>query len=63
MLSIKQGQWAIALVCFILGIMLAVQFKTTEDMRSVLSVQRVEDLSQRLLQTEKERDALNYHVE
>ena len=62
MLSIKQGQWAIALVCFILGIMLAVQFKTTEDMRSALSVQRVEDLSQRLLQTEKERDSLNNQV-
>lgn len=58
-LPIRQGQWSIALVCMILGVMLAVQFKTTEDMRSNLSVQRVEDLSQRLIQTEKERDSLS----
>ena len=58
MLPIKQGQVAIGLVCVVLGIMLAVQFHTTQDVRSTIPFQRIEDLSQRLQQTEKERDAL-----
>lgn len=58
MIPIKQGQAAIALVCVVLGIMLAVQFRTTQDVRSSVPFQRIEDLSQRLNQTEKERDAL-----
>jgi uncharacterized protein YlxW (UPF0749 family) len=58
MIQIKQGQAAIALVCVVLGIMLAVQFRTTQDVRSSVPFQRIEDLSQRLNQTEKERDAL-----
>ncbi|MEN6564790.1 MAG: DUF881 domain-containing protein [Veillonellales bacterium] len=58
MLPIKQGQVAIGLVCVVLGIMLAVQFRTTQDVRSTIPFQRIEDLSQRLQQTEKERDAL-----
>lgn len=55
---VRQGQVAIALVCVVLGFMLAVQFRTTQDIRASLPFQRVEDLSQRLRQTEKERDAL-----
>ncbi len=58
MFSLKQGQVSIAFVCVVLGIMLAVQFRTTEDIRSTIPFQRVEDLSARLIQTEKERDAL-----
>lgn len=58
MLPIKQGQVSIAFVCVVLGIMLAVQFRTTQDIRSSIPYQRVEDLSQRLAQTEKERDGL-----
>jgi len=58
LLPVKQGQIAIALVCVVLGIMLAVQFRTTQDIRASIPFQRVEDLSQRLNQTEKERDAL-----
>jgi len=58
MLSIRQGQVSIALVCMVLGFMLAVQFRTTQDSKSSVSYQRVEELSQRLLQTEKERDGL-----
>ena len=63
MLPIKQGQLAIALVCVVLGIMLAVQFRTTQDIKSSIPYQRVEDLSQRLSQTEKERDALVKQVQ
>lgn len=62
MIQIKQGQAAIALVCVVLGIMLAVQFKTTQDVRTSIPYQRVEDLSRRLNQTEKERDALAKEV-
>ena len=58
LLPIKQGQVAIALVCVVLGIMLAVQFRTTQGIRSSIPFQRIEDLSQRLSQTEKERDVL-----
>ncbi|MBP2644857.1 MAG: hypothetical protein H6Q75_297 [Firmicutes bacterium] len=60
---IKQGQVAIAFVCVVLGIMIAVQFRTTQDIRSTLPYQRVEDMAQRLSQTEKERDALANEVE
>jgi len=60
---IKQGQVAIALVCVVLGVMLAVQFRTTQDIRSTIPYQRVEDLAQRLSQTEKERDTLVKEVE
>lgn len=58
MLPIKQGQAAIAMVCVVLGIMLVVQFRTTQDTRSTVPFQRIEDLSLRLAQTEKERDVL-----
>ena len=63
MLPIKQGQIAIALVCVVLGFMLAIQFRTTQDIKSSIPYQRVEDLSQRLSQTEKERDALVNQVQ
>jgi len=63
LLPIKQGQIAIALVCVVLGFMLAIQFRTTQDIKSSIPYQRVEDLSQRLSQTEKERDALVNQVQ
>ncbi|MGL6016670.1 MAG: DUF881 domain-containing protein [Selenomonadaceae bacterium] len=62
MLSIKQGRYSIALVCMVLGFMLAVQFRATQDMKSSLPYQRVEELSERLLQTEKERDNLKEEI-
>ena len=58
MLPVKQGQLSLALVCVVLGIMLAVQFRTTQDIKASIPIQRVEDLTQRLSQMEKERDAL-----
>ena len=63
MLPIKQGQAAIALVCVVLGFMLALQFRTTQDIRSSVPFQRIEDLSQRLSQTEKEKEALLKQVQ
>lgn len=58
MLPIKQGQAAIAMVCVVLGIMLAVQFRTTQDIKASVPYQRVEDLSRQLSKVEKEREAL-----
>ena len=55
--ALKQGRVTLALVCVILGIMLAVQFRTTQDIRSTIPFQRAVDLSQRLKQAEKERDS------
>ncbi len=57
MAALKQGRAALMFVCVVLGIMLALQFRTAQDIRSTLPYQRAEDLSQRLRQTEKERDA------
>lgn len=56
MSALKQGQVALAFVCVVLGIMLAVQFRTTQNVRSTIPFQRAEDLSLRLRQTEKDRD-------
>lgn len=58
MKRIKQGRWSIACVCMVLGFMLALQFRTTEDMRANVSYQRTEEISARLLQAEEERDKL-----
>ncbi|MBC8016561.1 MAG: DUF881 domain-containing protein [Sporomusaceae bacterium] len=42
--------------------MLAVQFRTTKDIRSSVQYQRAEDLTQRLMQVEKERTALEDQI-
>lgn len=42
--------------------MLAIQFRTTQDIRSSLQFQRAEDLTLRLMQVEKERNALENQV-
>ena len=54
----KKDQFAIAFVCVILGIMLAVQFRTTRDSRAPLQYQRAEDLTQQLKKSEQERNEL-----
>lgn len=58
MKHIHKGSWSIACVCLVLGFMLAVQFRTTQDLKSNVSYQRIEEISERLLQAEKERDKL-----
>ena len=63
MIKIRKGSWSIACVCMVLGFMLAVQFRTTQDMKASVPYQRVEDVSERLLATEKERDALKEEVQ
>ena len=52
----RRGGWLIALVCILIGFMIAVQFRTAQDSKGSLSQQRIEELSDRLLKTEHERD-------
>ncbi len=63
MKKIGQGSWSIACVCMVLGFMLAVQFRMTEDRKSTLPYQRLEELSDRLIRAEEERDALKEELE
>jgi len=58
MKQFRQGGWMIALVCVLIGFMIAVQFRTVQDTKGSISQQRIEELSDRLLQTEHERDEL-----
>lgn len=60
---VKKGQAAISLVCVVLGIMLAVQFRSQQDFRYSLQNQRAEDLTLRLSSAEKERDSLQSQVQ
>ena len=55
----RRGGWLIALVCVLIGFMVAVQFRTAQDAKGSLSQQRIEEISGRLLQTEHERDELS----
>ena len=58
MIRIRQGRWSIACVCMVLGFMVAVQLRTTADMKGSVSYQRIEEITARLLTTEQERDGL-----
>ncbi len=61
-MTYKRGHFSIAFVCMVLGFMLALQFRIAMDQKSSLPYQRVEELSARLIETEKERDALQEQV-
>ncbi len=58
----KKGQAAISLVCVVLGIILAVQFKNNQDFRYSLQNQRAEDLTLRLSSSEKEISNLQSQI-
>ena len=58
----KGAQVSIAVVCLVLGIMLAVQFKTTQSLKTDLVPARVEELTQKLNTITNERDALGEEV-
>ena len=58
MIRYKGGHFSIAFVCMVLGFMLALQFRIATDQKASLPYQRAEELSARLIETEKERDAL-----
>ncbi|MDD2585282.1 MAG: DUF881 domain-containing protein [Syntrophomonadaceae bacterium] len=58
----KGAQVSIAVVCLVLGIMLAVQFKTTQSLNTDLVPARVEELTQKLNTVTNERDTLGEEV-
>lgn len=58
----KGAQLSIAIVCVILGIMLAVQFKTNDRYHNSISASRTEELTQALNKVTEERDVLAEEV-
>ena len=63
MRRITQGHWSIACICALIGFMIAVQFRTTQDAKDSLSYQRVEEIADRLVRTERERDSLREELQ
>ena len=63
MMHFKRGQLSIACVCMVLGFMLAVQFRSTQDIKASVPQQRVEELSNRLQQAEKEKASLQSELD
>lgn len=57
-LKIERGSLSVALVCMVLGFMLAVQFRSTQDIRSLPANQRIEDLTLRMEQLSSENQQL-----
>ena len=51
MQHIRKGSWSIALVCVLLGFMIAVQCKTTSIRYPTVTLPRFEDLSEPLAET------------
>ena len=49
-MHIEKGRLSIACVCMVLGFMLAIQFRTTQDIRAALPIQRVDVLAAKLQQ-------------
>ena len=58
----KGAQFTIAIVCLVLGIMLAIQFKATKSYSLGYSPDRVEELAQKLSQVTEERDTMANEV-
>lgn len=54
----KLEKIALVLVCVILGILIVLQYRATKKIRENISIQRVEDLTQRLMEIKQERDEL-----
>ncbi len=58
----KSAQFSIAAISLVLGIMLAVQFKTATSIGNEFLPPRVEDLTRRLVEVTEERDVLSEEV-
>lgn len=57
-MNLKQGKISITLACVLLGIMLAVQYRTTQDVNNLVNSQRADELAVKLKETERQKDAL-----
>ena len=62
-MHIEKGRLSIACVCAVLGFMLAIQFRSTQDIKSSFPVQRVEVLTERLQQMEQENQSLHNELQ
>lgn len=62
-MHIERGRLSIACVCMVLGFMLAVQFRTTQDIKSATPLQRVEVLTERLQSLERENEDLRSELQ
>ncbi|MGM9539907.1 DUF881 domain-containing protein [Anaerovibrio sp.] len=62
-MHIEKGRLSIACVCMVLGFMLAVQFRTTQDIKATTPLQRVEVLTERLQNLEAENDDLRSELQ
>jgi len=58
----RSAQISIAMVCLLMGILLAVQFKTTENYQQDVIPGRVDELTQQLNQVTQAKDALEEEV-
>lgn len=59
-IHIRRGSVSVAFVCMILGFMLAVQFRSTQDIKAALpQQQRMEELTLRLEKMEEENERLH----
>lgn len=58
----KSAQISIALVCLIMGMLLAIQFKATENYQTVLIPERLDELTQKLDTVTQQKDALEEEV-
>lgn len=62
MKKLTSAQLAVAVVCVVLGVMLALQFRVQQDIKSTLPYQRSEELTQMIKDLEVERDKLRAEV-
>lgn len=58
MKKLTHAQLAVAVVCVVLGIMLALQFRVQQDIRQSLPLQRSEEMTKMIKDLETERDKL-----
>ncbi|KNZ70466.1 hypothetical protein Tfer_0648 [Thermincola ferriacetica] len=58
----KRGQLYVAIVLLVLGMMLAVQFRTTKDIQQNAPISRAQELTARLKDVTEERDSLLIEV-
>lgn len=60
---IAKGRLSIACVCMVLGFMLAIQFRTTQDIKASMPLQRIEVLTERLQRLESENHDLQAELQ
>lgn len=57
-MNLQRGSWSIACATLVLGFMLSMQLRHVSEVQNNFPLQRIEELSARLLESEKERETL-----